>query len=310
MDNQSDCLTKIYELTEQRFHHVKDEVNKIMKKKKAKIELDVVGFYYKENSNKNGYTPKIIRFRFAEKYFQLGKWEIVGLKELTGNSVVVYPIGDENRQFPEKIWRNDFSCDGCHRKQHRVKLFVIQNKENGELLQMGTKCLSDFVGMKLSSLVNLMEYRESVETMIAHEIEQENDINKNNRFAYINIEKYVALCYLDTINRGFVSKKEAEQQEGLESTSELAYKQYIGEYELKTPLAKRDYDNARKAIQYYLSLESKDEFTRNLHSLLKKKFVARKDIGYIATISNKYLKEYASSSKLMLSKKNARKDGK
>lgn len=307
-EKPDDSFSRVFTLTEAGFENIKEKIRKLKKRGSAVVELEVLGSTYKPFGNFG--MVKMIDFRFSEKYFQLGKWDVIGIKELDGNVIVVHSIGEENRKFPEFVWSKDFTCAKCKTSRERVRLFIIQNKATGDVLQMGSKCLSDFVGMNLSQMTNFLEYKEEVESMIDYEAKLVKDFDKDDmdpkssrravgagkRFIHIDTLKFLALCYRFSKD-GYVSYNDA-YCEGIPSTKDLAVRQYFellddsNEHDPKDEISEEELDIARKSVEYYLSLKNEEdkEFVRNVQNILREEYLSLKFASYVAFLPSTYLK--------------------
>lgn len=184
----------------------------------------------------------------------------------------------------------DTRCDHCKLNRHRGKLYTVQNKETGEVLQVGSTCLEPFFGVKPSGLWAL---EDDADALGAEEFEYEPGSSSNGfSQAYDGDALFLAAYRATNGGENYVSRERAtydtpatadKVREYLDST----YKGDDGRTAGENPTAEEAAYIER--LKTFLSeMEPDGEYERNLKSVLTADengnyFVGRKHLGIAAS---------------------------
>jgi hypothetical protein len=101
-----------------------------------------------------GEAPHIIVRAFAidivYPLVKLGNWRVIGMMEPYGTSTLVFPFSqDEEELRLVDAYRLQFAvgCDHCHTKRRRALGFILREDGSGRVMQVGSTCLRDFLGI-------------------------------------------------------------------------------------------------------------------------------------------------------------------
>jgi hypothetical protein len=207
-------------------------------------------------------------------------------------------IGNIVRPMPGKTLDEKYRtvssvCEHCNVKRYRRDTFVIQHEESGDVKQVGSTCLKDFLGHasseKIAKLAELLGY--AAECARGHE----NFVGGARR--YINLELYLAHVAKCVRERGFVARSVAKR-EGIESTSDIAltHMNAIPRYYEKPE--ESDFDLAQQSIEWAQELGEDgtllNDYQHNIKVIAASGCCEFRSTGFAASIINGYMREQAS----------------
>lgn len=184
----------------------------------------------------------------------------------------------------------DTRCDHCKLNRHRGKLYTVQNKETGEVLQVGSTCLEPFFGVKPSGLWAL---EEDMDALGAEEFEYEPG-GPSNSFskAYDGDALFLAAYRATGGGENYISRDRATYDspataDKVREYLDTTYNGDDGRTAGENPTAEEAEYIAR--LKTFLNeMEPDGEYERNLKSVLSPDengnyFVGRKHIGIAAS---------------------------
>lgn len=194
------------------------------------------------------------------------------------------------QEIPIEFRSNKFFCDHCGINRYRKEVVIIKN-EDGEYKQLGKTCLKDYLGIDLEILVNKFSWVYD----LCKEASEENFGEPVSRVVFpLEFLNYASVCIRKL---GYVSSSKAYERD-IPSSKETIFsvmfskdkytKKLIREKELY--VEESDKELAKKALEWALSLEGKNDFEYNIKSVAKQKFVGYKHIGYLSAIIPCYQK--------------------
>lgn len=225
-----------------------------------------------------------------DKPLSLSGYEFVGKIDHTHSEYMWKAYG--NAELPAYIQSqvadgNTSYCEHCNTNRRRNNTFVLRNTETDNIVWVGSTCLKDFIGFK--SPDSLVTQYQSIESLFRFE-----DIDEDSRTGGINIFKECMdlaklLPRVRNISKsyGFVTSKESTDI--LRPTSEDAFSAYWRTDRRKwDPVTGDDCEFADAAVEYWLGLEPKDEFTRNMQILCRDMWCRYNERGLAAWIIGGY----------------------
>lgn len=102
-----------------------------------------------------------VRVEVLHDYSDNG-WRLLGaLRHLEGTDEAV--VWDEN--IPVKFWSRGPACDHCPEKGPRKRkyTYVLQNEHTGQIVQVGTSCVSEYTGEASASLLSFLRSLEYID---------------------------------------------------------------------------------------------------------------------------------------------------
>ena len=209
-------------------------------------------------------------------------YEIVAVIDHKENIVHTF-IEDSNVEF----FRNRHYCDHCKTKRNRSKSVILRSND-GNLIQVGTTCLSDFIKSDVDELVRGINLcAEDFAASIENEEEFFRGFSKER--AFFNIHEVIPMIYRVILEKGFYPSSQGNM-----STKSFVNKALYDE-ELISP-TDEDRAIAPKIIEWISSLEDENSFTRNLIQIVKNGFVSIKTTGYLCAGVNSYISKSGRSS--------------
>lgn len=242
-------------------------------KNQAGVEYDRIYHLY----TVEGATPK------------LAGWTLVAVVERLGDENMVRCVPGET--CPESFRRTNTRCDHCATFRQRKEVFVLRH-EDGRHVQVGRKCLLDFLGGKSTeAILAFAEFIFSLETRC-----NEPDFwgGGGSRRAP-DFTEYLATVAICIRKLGWISSKVASEQTR-ESTANTAWRvcmdnnpyihEFIREHDLHVEA--RDMELAKAAADWAKGLEGKTDYEYNLGVTCRAGIVNNKTAGIIASAISAY----------------------
>lgn len=271
-------MAEVIEIPEQNFDALKDAVAKLNRKAAKigsnKVHLMPIGTR-EIKDQESGRIAKIIEVYLTIPEMKIAGWEFVGhidhrLYPETGRNVVF--INPElNEYTPDTYWDTPSHCEHCREQRKRNFTFILRN-EAGELKQVGSSCLKDFLGHDPLKTLKLFEIlREAVRHAKAYR-----SAFSAADFFYINTVEYIANVIEVLKERGtwLGAQKARELSETndkpVDSTGDLGLQRYFGSIQAKPvyPLASEwALDEARKIIEETAQSTGTESIDQNLRTI-------------------------------------------
>lgn len=215
----------------------------------------------------------------GETNFKIEGFEIIGL--INNKDNIVYKFIDE-----EGIVLNTYAgasnCDHCNTKRHRNKIFIVREVSTGKLLEIGSNCVKDYIGIdadhfsffpaqqnffeeewNIGGGSSVMEYHLETVLQITIQILRKESY-KNSQCDYPT--KHLVNMYLS------IELEEGENPEWL-----------IEKY------FEADYEKAKDIAQYFKNLEGDlNDYMYNLKSISHSGWVNSKHLGYAVSMVPTY----------------------
>ena len=241
----------------------------------AKITYEVVE-YGTRQATSTGYKVRTALVRIVGQTPRLDGWSFLGVIEHLQDGNLVH--GDDERLA---AWRlADANCDHCNISRRRNKTTIVEHQD-GRLVQVGSKCVKDFLG-----------YHSNPETLVDY-VSDFYDLDGSDcggTFTSIGfpIEAIIAATLACTADRGFVPRSARDG----EATADLvAYR--IGFY--RTPESRRSeiaaieitdehYAQAAEHVAWAKALESDSNYLANLKIIANQELVSAKHLGLTCSI--------------------------
>ena len=209
-----------------RLEQVRKHLDRIIKRaiKKGLSELDysvgtdiihrpqVVRFYDPLNPHKTHETIQIEcrEVTLSAPSLKLEGWSFVGriehLKDDEGNTVnLVYNAPDTS--VPAEYRERDQVCDHCETNRYRKDTFIVKH-DNGSTKQVGSTCLSDFLGVDAASFMAWASLIQSF-TGCVDDKESNGDGGMRERITY-SLPIILNLAAATYLHRGYISRRKAD----------------------------------------------------------------------------------------------------
>jgi hypothetical protein len=200
---------------------------------------------------------------------------------------------------PEQ-YRTSCQCDHCKINRYRRDTYLVQHEDTGEIKQVGSSCLKDFLGHqhpeKIAKMAELLGYAEE----FARGAMQ---IGEDRR--YIDLEAYLAHVAMHIDEYGYMSLSAAKKINATkEHESEMV--QTTASRALLTlfPHPKADvvvpedkhFELAQKAIEWAANLGEDgtelNDYQYNIHVLAASGMIEFRSTGYASSIVGTYMREH------------------
>ena len=229
----------------------------------------------------SSYSVEVVNFNITSNvrdFIIESGYEIVAFIDHVEN--MVYPFID-NVNVEE--FRNRHICDHCHTKRNRFKSIILRNTSTGELIQVGTTCLSDFIQINVDDLIK------GIYSCITDYIIDYNNIgndpffkNFNPIYTQFNISDVIPVIYRAIKEYGF-----CPSSEGNNSTKMFVYK--VLTYEEKLNVKEEDKCVTTKVIDWIMNLDNTSSFNENLIQIVKNGFVSYRTLGFLCAGVKTYI---------------------
>lgn len=227
--------------------------------------------------------------------FDFGPYRARGWADLSKDPIQLHDVSD--RLSEAEIARLSCAeCDQCKTKRARQKIFLVENTETKETLQVGGECAKDiFNGLspdRVASTLSVVAAAYEIEQMMSKACDDYTDSYQaggqlGNEGHSIHVKEFVGLTLEHLKTNAFISKSEAKERQML-STSSTIIDAYVEMKRkgltLEQPLLDQadlvlDQLGARLRAKNYLS-----DMDQNLEQLTryKDKYVSSEYAGFLA----------------------------
>lgn len=222
-----------YNIPEQNLEVLKQKIAKLSRRAErlhlGAITLTIVGEHLQEISELDEFDRpfktfrKIIEVQVSGPTPKINGWSFVAVLqpvsteegESLGNMLRVVP-GVEIA-IPERFRNANQECEHCHTSRRRNETFVLHS-DAGDFKQVGRQCLRDFLGHKSpEALAEFAQYL--IDAADIAGMGEDEGFGGGRAVERYEAEEFLALAACFIRLYGFRSRKTAEQNPGLESTS-------------------------------------------------------------------------------------------
>lgn len=212
-------------------------------------------------------------------------WQFVAILQHEQSGNVVRRSALVGVKLPDAYLTTEPQCDHCGLTRHRKDTYILQNVSSGELKQVGSGCLVDFIGHgDPHSVASYFEF--------LLELENLDEFPEGRGFSdgglMIDTTGYLKIVCA-TINKyGWVSRSKAD---GQIPTADLAV-----EVALQPDRYNVDFDGCQDeseaAIKWCLSAweNAASEYQHNVHVIISKSWLSIRDFGLAASLIPAYRK--------------------
>lgn len=271
---------RIYKCEESRFEILEKKIKRITKKlDRLNIEYDfeVIGEsieevdYILEDGRKKTVNIKAVNYKFDMEQLKIGDYQVVAIIDHnTGiEENLVYPINNFD-SLPNKYYKTDCYCEHCKTKRKRNKTAVLLNNDDNSFIQLGLTCIREYTGIDATDVI---KWYDEMSSILVDDIEV-NWSNHQGVSFYRNTQDYLVSCISSIRKEGYIPQE----------TSMLAFT--LSEHDANDI----DRTEAQKVIDFFKTLETNDNFLRNIKTALEIKGV-KKANGLVAYSYIAYQKE-------------------
>lgn len=226
----------------------------------------IVGIQMRDNSN--GTQTKVFEVNLDVGEIKLGDWTFLARidhSQETGN--IIRSVPNEDKVSVEERFRHTApNCEHCNQNRKRRDTFVLVNNETGEMKQVGSTCLVDFLGHNAAELGRIAEYAGYANELArASESDDAADPKSLYDHRYIILSEYLAYCAASVRLYGWVSGKAAYENPSLVSTRKNAFDMMVRQSDV---VEAEDHVMVEKALEWARNFENKDNLSDYEHNVL------------------------------------------
>lgn len=302
-------MAEVIEIPEQNFYALKDAVAKLNRKAakigSSKVHLMPIGTRELKDKE-SGRIAKIIEVYLTIPEMKIAGWTFVGnidhrLHHETGRNVVfINPELDE--VTPDTYWDTPSHCDHCKEQRKRNFTFILRN-EAGELKQVGSSCLKDFLGHDPLKTLKLFEI---LRDAVRHAKSYRAGLSPASYF-YINTIEYVANVIEVLKERGtwLGSQKARELSETsdkpVDSTGDLGLQRYFGSICVNPTHPRASewaMDEARAMVEEVAQSQGTESLDQNLRTIANATLLDYRHTRMAAVIGFKWFQKQPKTQKV------------
>lgn len=264
---------KIYEYSEDRFIAKARKLLKIAKK--ARIEFDISLGDWESYRDNDGRVHKYFMARIPLIAPRIGNYSVIGHKEFVK---VQSKVGfDKVHIFDERhdIGFNNYECGHCQSHRDRYQVFMLQNNDTQEYLQVGSTCLHNYTNQdSLKYFNNYIDFIDELER-------EERSPKQPNVFS---VEYIIQLsAYLIDNLQGGVYRKTSHA----ESTKYLLI-QALNSGEFDKDMFNSYEQEAKKAIEHFKTCNALSDYMNTCQNFATIGECREKDLGVVCSIISVY----------------------
>lgn len=239
--------------------------------------------YMCENENSPKFKYEVVDIDVVANY-KIGDYSFVASLEWVeeaGENLVKKPSADT---YVPEIYKTRRECDHCKTKRYRKSTIVLRSNVDSTYIQVGKGCVKDYIGVDLGNYASYLAFFSNIEEYL-QECEKKNlpRIHPMYEVNYI-LEQTVE----EVKHYGYISKSKSWELE-TDSTSQRVYMMLTGHvayynqrnYKPYTNISDETKGEVSDIFTFYENLESADDFTNNIKTLLKVKYVGADKIGIV-----------------------------
>lgn len=229
--------------------------------------------YIEEDKDGNKYF--MTKLEVSHPSIKASGWDFVAAVDKT-------PDGDTiiralpNQEIGDARPEGGLVCEHCGRARHRKTTYLLRNNE-GEYKQVGSACLSSFLGVEPKGLWTLN-----------YDFDSELSLNSVPQYGgtdtVLNLQEVVAygLAVSDNGN-SFVSASSAQEYDTISTSSMVKQQLFSSKNKDKVVLSEEDFIRAKKLIEE-TNIEGDTEYARNMRSILKSENLNIRHVGMAVSV--------------------------
>ena len=223
-----------------------------------------------------------------------GGWSFLARSEHTESGNILYIV--PGKKVPEEFRNLGNVCDHCHTNRQRVNFYLVQNEQN-EIKQIGSSCLSSFLGGKdPESLAQLAEMVTCGLGEIIELAEGEGFEGGGSGRDYTGLKTVLAMTCACIKSFGWVSASFAEIYGKASTKSNVQYQLFSKNIPSKDKIhpSEDDIKEAEKAIEWAKTIDLNDskgdfgDYMANLKIIALNGFVSSRAFGTACSIMAAY----------------------
>lgn len=282
----------VFHIPEANMPRLEREIAKLSKKAEKfggwSFDPLIIGFSYRDLPN--GQKTKVYEVNLDVDTIKMGDWTFVARidhSQETGN--IIRTVPNVGIDVETRFRHSHPDCEHCNHKRLRRDTFVLFNNENGEMKQVGSTCLSDFLGHDARNIGRIAEYA-SYAHELARAVESDPVGQTLQDRRYVDLHDYLSHCAAMVRTRGWVSGKMAYENDFLTSTRNDALDNL---HRKMVEVTEEDHAVAEAALAWAQSFGDKkvlNDYEHNVLVIANSPVIEFRACGIAASIVGVYLR--------------------
>jgi hypothetical protein len=252
------------------------------------------------NINDADMLVKVFDIDVTNPMVSLNGWSFLAITEHSkkGNIILkkLYDV-----EIPEQYQNSDTYCEHCNTNRYRKYTYLVYNNDTKEIHQVGSTCLTAYLGFDASLLMAHAELFTHLKTIMDDDRERGRMVKRGVETQ--TIENFLKLAIVTIEKYGYVSAKKAREYyaNGNELHEDSIYHNATGytvwginynkkywKNELEEAKTDRVNEIYTKIIEWVKGLETKSDYIRNIQILVDRDYVTYKTATTAASIVGVY----------------------
>lgn len=252
------------------------------------------------NINDADMLVKVFDIDVTNPMVSLNGWSFLAITEHSkkGNIILkkLYDV-----EIPEQYQNSDTYCEHCNTNRYRKYTYLVYNNDTKEIHQVGSTCLTAYLGFDASLLMAHAELFTHLKTIMDDDRERGRMVKRGVETQ--TIENFLKLAIVTIEKYGYVSAKKAREYyaNGNELHEDSIYHNATGytvwginynkkywKNELEEAKTDRVNEIYTKIIEWVKGLETKSDYIRNIQILVDRNYVTYKTATTAASIVGVY----------------------
>lgn len=229
----------------------------------------------------------------------VGNHKLIAVLEPLGNENIIRRVPGVTDDIPERH-RHDWECDHCHATRKRNRMFLVQD-ESGAMWQVGSGCISDFLGgVSPEHVARMAEFHSSVHDSVAAETGYSRAPSR------WNLQDFIAVTRMMIRLNGWCSRTTAQQHQKQSTADQVLTflspqtereKEWRRQVIADGGVTEMDAFDGERAHAWACDLDpGQSDFLHNLRAIAREGYVTHRTAGFAAAIVSSYLRHIEQSS--------------
>ena len=210
-------------------------------------------------------------------------WSPVATVEMLGDKPLFYSW--PGREVPVEFRETTVTrCDHCHAPRHRKNVYLISNDETGEVQQVGSTCVRDYIGWDPSKIARMCEFLQCLDGGSDGDLDESFWGFGGGSIWPMDLHRFLTATAMMIRKYGWMSNGRAKQDDHTVSTSDAAVSWFCNPPEMSKPMpTQEDQDLATQAIDIVSTIEGSSDYLWNLKTCISAGVVTLRATGIVAS---------------------------
>ena len=205
-------------------------------------------------------------------------------------------------EMPDYMRDVGTSCSHCNKSRDRKRVFILQNVETGEHINVGSTCVRDFIGYDPSSIVWQLGFLRDITGLSEDDDDSRNRIKRDNR---IDLFQMLPITVAIVEKVGWVSLSAADASSKLTPTAWLVSDWLDGVFRYRATKSikqlimeddafrKQCLDISKKVVETIINdMKVTNEYTRNLFVIARDGYCMPREFNLSVSMVNAAMREW------------------